>query len=597
MLINGTKNETGLFVYDENAVYQKNDMVIEGGTIYICKPEENSEDIDESSISDSSISISNQRPSQSSNFVPYLSSLMSNSIEEWKNFLESNGTTEDKYINLKSLPAILNMYQLGTYGKGVIGSSILYDKYGEEPYIYNIGNTDSEANEVFQLNKFENYNTILGELMTSDDVNNAVIRVSRDLPELASLGLTLNDVKAFIDPDDDSILDLDKTSCVLRQYSYIDDNGNLNRVQEIVDHIDNSIFFRSAVKTEDKLWSDPGNFKTASMTDRGVKARLNNILSIYQAKLRSLDELKSKLTKNFRFKSIGLNSSNSNIDIMGKDEISINSYDWTVNQNSNFSSYKSLGYAKTENLVTADTNYFQKDSSLNDNPTELQLNIFGLASGKEVSDLTDSNSRIIISFNLDFEDYSNGMYLEVRIPGRSDVERIEESGFYAYEVKPSEVFNSNYKPENGLYLSFAGYYKTPSGDWTNDPMTDEIGGSYYPTNVDIKITDLQVFLITNISINKSSSNTYIGIPSDTAAYVDDDINDLGMVTVILEGSDGGDIKTSDSVTFSPSDLDDGESVTYRVGSSGSLNITKNSSKLSLIANSNVIKNIYYQKYY
>ena len=220
-----------------------------------------------------------------------------------------------------------------------------------------------------------------------------------------------------------------------------------------------------------------------------------------------------------------------------------------------------------------------------------------MASGKEVSDLTDSNSRIIISFNLDFGNYSNGMYLNVRIPGRSDVEKIEESGFYAYEVKPSEVFNSSYKPENGLYLSFAGYYKTPSGNWTNDPMTEEIGGSYYPSDMNIKITDLQVFLITNISINKSSSNTYVGIPSDTAAYVDDDINDLGMVTVILEGSDVGDIKTSDSVTFSPADLDDGESVTYRVGSSGSLNITKNSSKLSLIANSNVIKNIYYQKYY
>lgn len=597
MLINGTKNETGLFVYDENAVYQKNDMVIEGGTIYICKPEENSEDIDESSISDSSISISNQRPSQSSNFVPYLSSLMSNSIEEWKNFLESNGTTEDKYINLKSLPAILNMYQLGTYGKGVIGSSILYDKYGEEPYIYNLGNTDNEANEIFQLNKFENYNTILGELMTSDDVNNAVIRVSRDLPELASLGLTLDDVKAFIDPDDDSILDLDKTSCVLRQYSYIDDNGNLNRVQEIVDHIDNSIFFRSAVKTEDKLWSDPGNFKTASMTDRGVKARLNNILSIYQAKLRSLDELKSKLSKNFRFKSIGLNSSNSNIDIMGKDEISINSYDWTVNQNSNFSGYKSLGYAKTENLATINTNFFQKDSSLKDNREELKLEIFGLASGKEISDLTDSNSRVIISFNLDFGDYSNGMYLEVSGTAFDTEERIEESGFHAYEIKPSEIFNSKYIPEYGFFLSLAGYYKAPSGNWTKDPITDEIGGSYYPMGVDMKITDLQVFLITNISINKSSSNTYVGIPSDTAAYVDDDINDLGMVTVILEGSDGGDIKTSDSVTFSPTDLDDGESVTYRVGSSGSLNITKNSSKLSLIANSNVIKNIYYQKYY
>ena len=152
MIINGTKNVPGFFIYDENAQYQKNDFVVENGTIYVCDPEKNDDDISESSINDSSISISGEVPSKSKNFSPYLSNLMSNSIEEWTNFLESNGTTEDKYINLKSLSSILNMYQLGTQGKGIIGSSILYDKYSEETYTYVQGNSDeSVQSEVYRF--------------------------------------------------------------------------------------------------------------------------------------------------------------------------------------------------------------------------------------------------------------------------------------------------------------------------------------------------------------------------------------------------------------------------------------------------------------
>lgn len=594
MIINGTKNVPGFFIYDENAQYQKNDFVVENGTIYVCDPEKNDDDISESSINDSSISISGEVPSKSKNFSPYLSNLMSNSIEEWTNFLESNGTTEDKYINLKSLSSILNMYQLGTQGKGIIGSSILYNKYSEEAYTYVQGNSD-ENSSILGINKFQDYNNILGEIMTSDEVNNAVIRVSRDLPELANLGLNISDA-SILYKDSRSI---DINSCILRQYSWIDENNRLNRVQEITDHLDGSIFYRAAVKLGDNDWSSPGNFITASMSDTAVKTRLNSILSIYQSKLKTLEELKNKLKKNFRFKTIGLNSSNSEVEISDKGAISINSYDWSVSQNTDFSSYNSLGYAKVRKLVTVDTSGYAKNAYLT-NDQELQESIAHLSKGVEVRDLNRNNSKIIISFDLEFGNYSRDLQLLV-LCGSREVEikksEVGNSRHISLVLDPEEVINSDYyREDNGFSLELWGYYEDQFGHWMDEP--DEMGT--FPPSVEINVLNLDIFAITDVSINKSNSNTYVGIPKDNVTFVDDLIDELYMVTVIINGSDSDDIITSNSVTFDSSDIEAGnEAVRYRIDSSNILTVSRpTENSLRLIASgNNVIKSIYYQKYY
>lgn len=594
MIINGTKNVPGFFIYDENAQYQKNDFVVENGTIYVCDPEKNDDDISESSINDSSISISGEVPSKSKNFSPYLSNLMSNSIEEWTNFLESNGTTEDKYINLKSLSSILNMYQLGTQGKGIIGSSILYNKYSEEAYTYVQGNSD-ENSSILGINKFQDYNNILGEIMTSDEVNNAVIRVSRDLPELANLGLNISDA-SILYKDSRSI---DINSCILRQYSWIDENNRLNRVQEITDHLDGSIFYRAAVKLSDNDWSSPGNFITASMSDTAVKTRLNSILSIYQSKLKTLEELKNKLKKNFRFKTIGLNSSNSEVEISDKGAISINSYDWSVSQNTDFSSYNSLGYAKVRKLVTVDTSGYAKNAYLA-NDQELQESIAHLSKGVEVRDLNRNNSKIIISFDLEFGNYSRDLQLLV-LCGSREVEikksEVGNSRHISLVLDPEEVINSDYyREDNGFSLELWGYYEDQFGHWMDEP--DEMGT--FPPSVEINVLNLDIFAITDVSINKSNSNTYVGIPKDNVTFVDDLIDELYMVTVIINGSDSDDIITSNSVTFDSSDIEAGnEAVRYRIDSSNILTVSRpTENSLRLIASgNNVIKSIYYQKYY
>lgn len=595
MIINGTTNVPGFFIYDENAQYQKNDFVVENGTIYVCDPEKNDDDISESSINDSSISISGEVPSKSKNFSPYLSNLMSNSIEEWTNFLESNGTTEDKYINLKSLSSILNMYQLGTQGKGIIGSSILYNKYSEEAYTYVQGNSD-ENSSILGINKFQDYNNILGEIMTSDEVNNAVIRVSRDLPELANLGLNISDA-SILYKDSRSI---DINSCILRQYSWIDENNRLNRVQEITDHLDGSIFYRAAVKLGDNDWSSPGNFITASMSDTAVKTRLNSILSIYQSKLKTLEELKNKLKKNFRFKTIGLNSSNSEIEISDKGAISINSYDWSVSQNTDFSSYNSLGYAKVRGLVTVDTSGYAKNAYLTNDP-ELQESIAHLSKGVEVRDLNRDNGKIIISFDLEFGNYSKDLRLRV-LCGDREVEikksEVGNSKHISLVLDPEEVINSNYyREDNGFSLELYGYYEDQFGYWRDEPE-DEMG--VFPPSVEINVLNLDIFAITDVSINKSNFNTYVGIPKDNVTFVDDLIDELYMVTVIINGSDSDDIITSNSVTFDSSDIEAGnEAVRYRIDSSNILTVSRpTENSLRLIASgNNVIKSIYYQKYY
>lgn len=595
MIINGTKNVPGFFIYDENAQYQKNDFVVENGTIYVCDPEKNDDDISESSINDSSISISGEVPSKSKNFSPYLSNLMSNSIEEWTNFLESNGTTEDKYINLKSLSSILNMYQLGTQGKGIIGSSILYDKYSEETYTYVQGNSD-ENSSILGINKFQDYSNILGEIMTSDEVNNAVIRVSRDLPELANLGLNISDASILYKDS----RNIDINSCILRQYSWIDENNRLNRVQEITDHLDGSIFYRAAVKLDDNDWSSPGNFITASMSDTAIKTRLNSILSIYQSKLKTLEELKNKLKKNFRFKTIGLNSSNSEVEISDKGAISINSYDWSVSQNTDFSSYNSLGYAKVRSLVTVDTSGYAKNAYLTNDP-ELQESIAHLGQGVEVRDLNRDNGKIIISFDLEFGNYSRDLRLLV-LCGNREVEikksEVGNSKHISLVLDPEEVINSGYyREDNGFSLELYGYYEDQFGHWRDEPE-DEMG--VFPPSVEINVLNLDIFAITDVSINKSNFNTYIGIPKDNVTFVDDLIDELYMVTVIINGSDSDDIITSNSVTFDSSDIEAGnEAVRYRIDSSNILTVSRpTENSLRLIASgNNVIKSIYYQKYY
>ena len=111
---------------------------------------------------------------------------------------------------------------------------------------------------------------------------------------------------------------------------------------------------------------------------------------------------------------------------------------------------------------------------------------------------------------------------------------------------------------------------------------------------------MDIFAITDVSINKSNFNTYVGIPKDNVTFVDDLIDELYMVTVIINGSDSDDIITSNSVTFDSSDIEAGnEAVRYRIDSSNILTVsrpTENSLKL-IASGNNVIKSIYYQKYY
>lgn len=250
MIING-KNITGLFIYDEEATYERNDMVVDGTTIYVCSPI-------------GSDSVKGEKPEDSENFYIYLY----DRFETTTGYLESieKGELDVKAVSVDTLQAILNHFMTGFDSKGIIGDCVVESGGG-----YNVVINGGHKS-------FTNYNNILSDIMTGNDINNGILKVSGSLPELRIYGMS--DV------------------CILRQYTTYSGSTRI-RIQEIIDPTSGLIYLRSIKGSE-----IPGAFKCTIAKSYRVKEQMDKILEVYSSRIEYMNELEKSLKENFRYRSI-----------------------------------------------------------------------------------------------------------------------------------------------------------------------------------------------------------------------------------------------------------------------------------------------------
>lgn len=266
MIING-KNITGLFLYDKDAVYERNDMVVDGTAIYVCSPI-------------GSDSVTGEKPEESDNFYMYLL----DQFETTEGYLNSveKGELDVKAISVTTLQAILNHYMMGFTSKGVIGDGFTVDESGK--YTIKIDG---------KYKSLTNYINLLSDLMTGD-VNNGIFKVSGNLPELAVYGMS--DI------------------CILRQYTTY--NGDIRiRIQEIIDPVSGLIYLRAIKGNE-----TPGAFKCSVAKSYRIKEQIDKILEVYSTRIEYMNKLEASLKENFRYRKISLNENEYSV-ILNKDNI------------------------------------------------------------------------------------------------------------------------------------------------------------------------------------------------------------------------------------------------------------------------------------
>lgn len=256
------KSITGLFLYSPDATYERNDMVIVGSTIYVCNP----------SGSDS-IQGSNPK-NDSENFYTYLADQTA-SVSECLNFMES-GEGENRIIDVTTLQAVLNHFMMGINSKGVIGDCIEVTKAGKYRIIINGVDESSNSNI--------NYNNILSYIIQREDINNAIFRVSNNLPEVQIYGVG--------------------EYCILKQYT-TKKNGYRIRIQELIDPQSGLIYLRSIKGNE-----TPGAFKCSVIKGYHIKEQIDKILEVYTSRLEYLQVVEDSLKDNFRYRQLSRDESN-----------------------------------------------------------------------------------------------------------------------------------------------------------------------------------------------------------------------------------------------------------------------------------------------
>lgn len=251
-------NVTGVYYYSDSSTYTPGDLVILDGIIYVCQEE-----------------IFGVSPDGSDKFRVYLGN-KSVDIKEYLEFLET-GEGENKYLSTLVLQQALNHFMLGPDGKGIIGD---YVKYDSETGSYETGFTLTDPESP------------LGEIMVDPDINHALIRVSRNLPEVRIYASNQG-------PDDQC--------CLLRQYTYLHETtGHKIRIQELIDPVDGLIYFRSADISTDVDISGIGSFRCAISNPGLYKNRFDQVMGIYESRLKLLDNLTSHLKSNFRYRRVDL---------------------------------------------------------------------------------------------------------------------------------------------------------------------------------------------------------------------------------------------------------------------------------------------------
>lgn len=289
MILNNTHIQ-GLFIYSDDIEFEKGDFVVSGNTIYTC--------IAGNPTNISNNTVSGKDPSTDpENFSPYLGDKI-DSINDYFDLISSTDSSKkDGVLSAHLISQILNSYLLGMNEKGIISE-----------YLYN-GDEDSDVLSVSSgLNSFlesKDKESILNNLITSD-INNAVIKVSRNLPEIKNLLPSSDNEGLLFNKNQLSYV-------ILRQYTYSTSENTYSRLQEIIDPAYAITMYRSGdgSLTEDgKIEiSDIGEFKR-SYLEINFMDNVRKLQKVFIDKINELEEVKKSLVNSFRFKEVSsINSS------------------------------------------------------------------------------------------------------------------------------------------------------------------------------------------------------------------------------------------------------------------------------------------------
>jgi len=223
-----------MYYYDPEIVYTENDFVISPNNyLYVVKKE---------------VSGKNPDGGYLDYFEPYQYADSSTSVAEYEdfiNFLKSqDSSTGKKIITVDLLSRILDKYLTGIDASGRITSSIFSNEIWFSDYLGNITKTTCDSDP-------------LDIILEQEDLNNAYF-IIQDTIILNELGIV-------------NVEGSDNITGILRQYTYMDINNNLIRVQEVIEPISGTLLFRYSIspdgqifeKTRTSSWR--GSYRTVSV--------------------------------------------------------------------------------------------------------------------------------------------------------------------------------------------------------------------------------------------------------------------------------------------------------------------------------------------
>lgn len=333
MIINNTHVQ-GIFLYSNDARFERGDFVVDGNEIYVCTAY---------FPNNSDFTVSGKLPrNDKKNFIPYPGDKIVtakeyynyvNGIKVWKiapteddvktalgldivlpiDTLDSdtqlpnpntsqegsvyrvkdlNNTysyryidwTEDKYVSSHVLSEILQGLYFGVGEGGIITDYVTYN--GSE-----VGYSVSGA-ELHVTNK-----EILNAIIRDKALNNGMLTVSRSLPELKSLAISTTTTEKTV---------------LLKQHTYIDGdsgNGTRYRVQELVDPVDGRVYYRYSrgIYCEGDWNYDVVSKWKSSFETTKVLDEINAIKNYYKDKLVDLESTKRMLVDNFCYREVPAN--------------------------------------------------------------------------------------------------------------------------------------------------------------------------------------------------------------------------------------------------------------------------------------------------
>lgn len=213
MILNNS-HQTGIFKYSDEVYFEKGDFVVDGTCIYVCESPQ---------------PVIGIRPSLDTS-RDYYSEYPGNKITtaseyyDYVNSLDRQEAVEDKYVSSHVLCEILENMYFGFGDNGMVDDHVIYNP-----------NTGIEYSIRGVREILDNsYMNVLNDIIRDNDLNNGLVRISRNLPEIRDL------LVASSSESESSII-------LLKQYTYRNSSDSTPfRVQELMDPEKNKLYYRFA---------------------------------------------------------------------------------------------------------------------------------------------------------------------------------------------------------------------------------------------------------------------------------------------------------------------------------------------------------------